>query len=105
MLIKAFGKIKKKTVFFFLLNLCVNHSVLSFFSFLCENLLLQKRVQSLCEITVFLCANLIDPSATNPTLPQHTMAHGTRVPNIQSLPQANTMEQMSGVSDPERSFV
>jgi len=39
-------------------------------------------------------------SATGPALPQHTMAHGTRVPNIQPLPQANTMEQMSAVSDP-----
>jgi len=28
------------------------------------------------------------------------MAHGTRVPNIQPLPQANTMEQMSTASDP-----
>jgi len=59
-LIKAFGKIKKKLCFY-LLNLCVNHSVLSFFSFLCDNLLLQKCVKSLCEITVFLCVNLIDP--------------------------------------------
>jgi len=32
-----------------------------FLSFLCDNLLLQKCVQSLCEITVFLCVNLIDP--------------------------------------------
>ncbi len=59
MLIKAFVKIKK--LCFYLLNLCVNHSVLSFFSFLCDNLLLKKCVQSLCEITVFLCVNLIDP--------------------------------------------
>jgi len=36
---------------------------LSFFSFLCDNLLLQKCVQSLSEITVFLCVNLIDPKA------------------------------------------
>ncbi len=47
---------------FYLLNLCVNHCVLSFFYFLCDNLLLQKCVQSLCEITVFLCVNLIDPT-------------------------------------------
>ena len=46
---------------FYLLNLCVSHSVLFFFSFLCDNLLLQKCVQNLCEITVFLCVNLIDP--------------------------------------------
>jgi hypothetical protein len=46
----------KKLCFYFL-NLCVNHSVLSFFSFLCDNLLLQKCVQSLCKITVhfFVC--------------------------------------------------
>ena len=50
---------------FYLLNRCVNHSVLSFFSFLCDNLLLQKCVQSLCEITVFLCVNLIDPASNN----------------------------------------
>jgi hypothetical protein len=29
---------------------------------LCDNLLLQKNVQSLCENTVFLCVYLIDPS-------------------------------------------
>jgi len=28
---------------------------------LCDNLLLQKNVQSLCENTVFLCVNPIDP--------------------------------------------
>ena len=33
-----------------------------FLSFLCDNLLLQKCVQSLCEMTVFLCVNLIDPA-------------------------------------------
>ena len=35
---------------------------MSFFYFLCDILLLQKCVQSLCEITVFLCVNLIDPN-------------------------------------------
>jgi hypothetical protein len=68
-LIKAFGKIKKKTVFFFLLNLCVNHSVLSFFSFLCENLLL-KNVYKVREIPVFFCVNLIDPFHSLPTTDQ-----------------------------------
>ena len=29
---------------------------------MCDNLLLQKNIQSLCENTVFLCVNLIDPS-------------------------------------------
>ena len=37
-------------------------TLFSLFSFfLCDNLLLQKNVQSLCENTVFLCVNLIDP--------------------------------------------
>jgi len=49
---------------FYFLNQCVNHSALSFFSFLCDNLLLQTCAQSLCEITVFLCLNLIDPPST-----------------------------------------
>ena len=35
--------------------------------FLCDNLLLQKNTQSLCENTVFLCVNLIDPSLNNTT--------------------------------------
>ena len=35
---------------------------------MCENLLLQKCVQSLCEITVFLCANLIDPNQAGENL-------------------------------------
>ncbi len=48
----------------YLLNLCLKHSVLSFFSFLCDNLLLQKRVQSLCSNNVILCVNLIDPKFT-----------------------------------------
>ena len=52
----------KKNLCFYLQNLCVNHSALSFLSFLCDNLLLQKCSQSLCEMTVFLCVNLIDPS-------------------------------------------
>jgi len=41
----------------------VKSTLLSLFSFfLCDNLLLQKNLQSLCENTVFLCVNLIDPS-------------------------------------------
>ena len=32
--------------------------------YLCDNLLLQKNIQSLCENTVFLCVNLIDPLST-----------------------------------------
>jgi len=31
---------------------------------LCDNLLLQKNEQSLCENTVFLCVNLIDPDGS-----------------------------------------
>jgi len=73
-LFKAFGKIKKSC--FYLLNLCANHAVLSFFSFLCDNLLLQKCVQSLCEMTVFLCVNLIDPS--KPHRPMTTTSMRTR---------------------------
>ncbi len=45
----------------YLLNLCVKHSVLSLFYFLCDNLLLQKCVQSLCNENVILCVNLIVP--------------------------------------------
>ena len=70
---------------FYLQNLCVNHAVLSFFSFLCENLLLEKCAQSLCEMTAFLCANLIDPkrkrrhkgaleAAARPPLVTHLLA-------------------------------
>ena len=56
-MIKA--KIKKKLCAY-LLNLCVKHSFFSFF-FLCDNLLLQRCVQSLCENTIILCVYLIDP--------------------------------------------
>jgi len=39
-------------------------NLFSRFSFiLSDNLLLQKNAQSLCEKTVFLCVNLIDPKA------------------------------------------
>ena len=41
------------------------------FLFVCDNLLLQKRAQSLCEMTVFLCVNLIDPNNNNNTNHQH----------------------------------
>ena len=43
-----------------MLNLCVNHSVLSFFSVLCENLLLEKCVKKFVCNYRFLCANFID---------------------------------------------
>ena len=48
-----------------LLNLCEKHSVYSFQFFLRDNLLLQKNLPSLCEDTVFLCVNLIDPPASS----------------------------------------
>ena len=67
---------------FYLLNLCVNHYVLSFFSFLCDNLLLQKRVQSLCSNTVILCVNLIDPKFTlnREIRIEQFLTHDDRVP-------------------------
>ena len=35
---------------------------------MCDNLLLQKNVPSLCENTVFMCVNLIDPSQMLPNI-------------------------------------
>ena len=40
--------------------MCKALHVLSYFSFLCDNLLLQKCAQRLCENTIILCVNLIE---------------------------------------------
>ena len=45
---------------------------LVFLVFLCDNLLLQKNVPSLCENTVFLCVNLIEPSGKGLVSPEAT---------------------------------
>ena len=39
---------------------------------MCDNLLLQKNVPSLCENTVFLCVNLIEPSGKGLVSPEAT---------------------------------
>jgi hypothetical protein len=58
MWIKEFGEIKKNACLF---TKSVYKALCFVFLFMCDNLLLQKCAQSLCENTVILCVNLIDP--------------------------------------------
>ena len=68
MWIKAFGKIKKIVCLCFIKYVC---KALCFVSFLWDNLLLQKILQILCENTIILCVNLIDPFINGIQLVNH----------------------------------
>jgi hypothetical protein len=61
----------------------VKSTLFSLFSFfLCDNLLLQKNVQSLCENTVFLCVNLIDPNPESTLFNNIHILHTFKAINI-----------------------